>query len=241
MKRKARTSVILSSITLAIFSNPLAFGQNLSWDANGITAGAGDTPNGTWGTDPFWNVTGAGDTTEPTNATTAFFNDLFFCAGTDAINPYTVAVSGTQYARSIAFQDGNPTLSGGSIILSTGGGLTVNSTADIAGATVTSDLTIAGRSTFAIGSIGGARTLALSSGAFTRNPGAVLLVTSGGNLTSTMTNLNSNTNGIVGPWATMNTGAATQYATFSGSNIIALTGTAAATAADVTDTTGTFN
>jgi autotransporter-associated beta strand protein len=241
MKPKFPTSIILSSISLAIFASPLAYGQTLVWDANGITAGAGDTPNGTWGADPFWNTTGTGDVTEPTNATTTLSNDLFFSAGTDAINAYTVTVNGTQYAKTISFQDGTPTLSGGSIILSTGGSLTVNSTANLAGAAVASDLTIAGRTTFAIGSTGGARTLALSSGTFTRDPGAVLLVTSGGNLTSTMTNLSSNTNGIVGPWVTLNTGASTQYATFSGANIIGLTGTAAATAANVTDTTGTFN
>jgi autotransporter-associated beta strand protein len=241
MKPKFPTSAILSSITLAIFASPCALAQTLAWDANGITTGSGDTPNGTWGVDPFWNATGTGETTEPTNATTTLFSDLFFSAGTDAINPYTVTVNGTQYAKSIAFQDGAPTLSGGSIILSTGGGLTVNSTADPAGATVTSDLTISGRTSFAIGAGPPVRNLTLSTGTFTRNPGAVLLVTSGGNLTSTMTNLSSNTNGIVGPWATFNTGASTQYATFSGSSIIGLTGTAAATAANVTDTTGAFN
>lgn len=241
MKPRLQKIHILASATLAVLGSPCALAQNLSWDANGSALGSGDTPTGTWGVDPFWNTTGNGDVTEPTNNTTTLNNDLFFCAGTDAINPYTITVIGTQYARSISFQDGTATLSGGSIILSTGGGLTVNSTANIAGAAVTSDLTISGRTSFAIGSTGGARTLALGSGTFTRSPGAVLLVTSGGNLTSTMTNLSSNTNGIVGPWATFNTLANTQYATFSGSNIIGLTGTAAATAANVTDTTGTFN
>jgi autotransporter-associated beta strand protein len=240
MKSKRLIPFLVSTILLSHFASPNAHGQNLTWDSNGDTVGAGDTPTGTWGVDPFWNVTGAGDVTVPTNATTALSNDLFFSAGTDAVNPYTITVDGTQYARSISFQDGAPTLSGGSIILGTGG-LTVNSSADLAGAIVTSDVTISGRTTFAIGSTGGARTLNLNAGTLTRNPGAVLLVTSGGNLVSTMTNLSSNTNGIAGPWVTINTLASTQYATFSGSNVIGLTGTAAATAADVTDLTGAFN
>jgi autotransporter-associated beta strand protein len=242
MKPKIHKSILFSSIVLAITAGPCALAQNLSWDANGSIAGAGDTPTGTWGVDPFWNTTGNGDVTEPTNAVTTLSHDLFFSAGTDAINAYTVTVTGMQYARSISFQEGTPTLSGGSIVLSSGGSITVNSSANLAGAAVTSDVTISGRTSFAIGSTGGARTLALSSGTFTREPGAVLLVTSGGNLTSTMTGLSANTHGIVGPWATFGTAGTTQYATFNGSSIVGLAaGTAAGTAANVTDTTGTIN
>lgn len=241
MKPRFRPSVLISSITLALFASPCVLAQTLVWDSNGDTVGSGATPTGTWGLDPFWNTTGTGDVTIPTNATTNRFNDLAFCAGTDAIGAYTVTVNGTQNAKNIAFQDGEPTLAGGSIILAAGGGLSVNSTAALAGATVTSNLSISGRTSFAIGSTGGLRTLNLNTGTLTRNPGAVLLVTSGGNLVSTMTGLSSNTNGIVGPWVTYGTGATTQYATFSGSSIVGLTGTAAATAANVTDTTGAFN
>ena len=48
-----------------------------------------------------------------------------------------------------------------------------------------------------------------------------------------------NTSGILGPWATTSSGAA--YATVSGGVVSALTGSAAATAANVTDTSGTIN
>lgn len=241
MKPRSIRHLLLTSALVAGFACPHAQGQSLSWDSNDDLEGAGDTPSGTWGIDPFWNTTGTGDGTVPTNAVTTLSNDLFFSAGTDAVNPYTVTVNGTQNARSIAFQDGAPTLSGGSIHLAPGGGLTVNSTADVAGAVVTSDLTISGRTTFAIGAGPPLRTLDLDGGTFTRSPGAVLLVTSGGILKSTMTNLSSNTHGIIAPWVTINTGASTQYATFSGSDVLALTGTSVATAAGVTDLTGTFN
>jgi autotransporter-associated beta strand protein len=244
MKAKNLSPFIYSTIILAHLSSPSAHAQNLLWDSNGDAAGAGATPTGTWGVDPYWNTTGAGDVTTPTNATTTFFNDLFFSAGTDAVNAYTVNVSGTQNAKSIFFQDGAPTLSGGSIILSTGGGVTVNSSAAVAGATISSNLTISGRTTFAIGAGPPQRTLNLSTGTFTRNPGATLLINSGGILKSTMTNLSANTNGIVAPWVfylAPGTGGTTRYASFTGSEILPLTGTAAATAANVTDTTGAAN
>lgn len=76
-------------------------------------------------------------------------------------------------------------------------------------------------------------------GTFTRNTGTIINFQNAGTLTtSTITN----TNGIIGAWATFGTGAATRFATVNASNIIAYTGgTAAPTAAAVTDTTGTVN
>jgi len=59
----------------------------------------------------------------------------------------------------------------------------------------------------------------------------------GGFTTTSLTN----TNGILGTWATFGTGTSMKYATVSGASIIGLTGTAAATAAALTDTTGTVN
>ena len=54
---------------------------------------------------------------------------------------------------------------------------------------------------------------------------------------------NANVNGILGPWASVGTGTTVSYATVNGSNqIVAYTGgTAAATGANLTDTTGTVN
>jgi fibronectin-binding autotransporter adhesin len=111
--------VALGLIVLILTSAPMAsYGQNVYWDANGTTLGAGTTPNGTWGVDDFWNTFtngGAGTFSATTTATST----NFFSAGTDAINPYTVTVNGTQSSGGINFEDGTPTLTGGTILMST--------------------------------------------------------------------------------------------------------------------------
>ncbi|WP_075090214.1 hypothetical protein [Verrucomicrobium spinosum] len=83
------------------------------------------------------------------------------------------------------------------------------------------------------------RTLNLHTGVFTRNTGAVLNVQGDGTVSTT--NILNGATGIIGAWATIGTGASTRYATVNSGNIIAYTGTAAATAANVTSTAGTEN
>ena len=56
-----------------------------------------------------------------------------------------------------------------------------------------------------------------------------------------ITTANTNSNGILGAWATVGTGASARYATVSGGAIAAFAGTAAADASQVIDTTGTAN
>jgi len=154
-----------------------------------------------------------------------------------------VTVSGTQKARLLTFgaASGAVTLTGGTIDLGPSGGITVGAGA-ANDATISSNLSITGAQTFTVGT---GRTLTLSTGStFTRKAGATLNIQGAGTVTSTMTNLDSASmvNGIVGPWATVGTGASTRYATFSGNNIVNFTGgTAAATAANVTSVAGTFN
>ncbi len=80
---------------------------------NGATAGAGTTPTGTWdAASTNWTANSAG-----TAATVVFTSglDAVFSAGTDAINAFTVTVTGTQNVSSINVQEGNPTLTGGTI------------------------------------------------------------------------------------------------------------------------------
>ena len=92
--------------------------------------------------------------------------------------------------------------------------------------------------------IGSGRTLTLNTGTFTRGAGATLNVQGAGSVVTTMTNFStaSLVNGLIGPWATIGTGTSASFATINGSNtIVAATGTAAATAANVTDTTGAVN
>ncbi|HNX35759.1 MAG TPA: autotransporter-associated beta strand repeat-containing protein [Kiritimatiellia bacterium] len=83
------------------------------------------------------------------------------------------------------------------------------------------------------------RTLTVSPTVFTRGDRAALRLPGAGTVASS-TIVNDAT-GIVGPWASIGTGTATRYVTVSGGNLVGYTGTEAATAADVTDTTGTVN
>lgn len=87
--------------------------QQLYWDVNDATAGAGDLPTGTWsGTALSWSIDADG--TVPTgvwlDGATAVFS-----AGTDAVNLYTVTISGTQIAGGLVVEEGGPTLSGGTV------------------------------------------------------------------------------------------------------------------------------
>jgi autotransporter-associated beta strand protein len=233
---------ILALTVGAIFSilSP-ASAANLYWDSNGTTAGAGGTPTGTWGVDNFWNTDSTGANLGAFQIGTLSTDDLFFSAGSDAINAYIISLNAsTQNARLITFEDGTATLNNGTLSLGNGGGITVTSNT-VTGATISSNLTISGSQTF---NVAASRTLTLGTGTFTRNAGATLNVASTGTVTTTMTGLASGSmvNGIIGPWASYGSGASTKYATIDGSNnIVGLTGTAAATAANVTSTLGTLN
>ena len=246
---KTRTTslrLILAGFAAALLAAPCAQAATYYWDSNGTgTPGAGATPNGTWGLDSFWTTDSTGGNIGPPvlTATTTSTDNVFFCAGTDAVNPYAISLnSATQNARLVTFKDGSATLSNGTLSLGNGGGITVASTA-VTGATISSNLTISGSqsSTF---NVAASMALALNTGTFTRNAGSTLNVLSTGTVTTTMTGLSTGSlvNGIIGPWASFGSGSSTKYATIDGSNnIVGLAGTAAATAANVTSTAGTFN
>ncbi len=91
--------------------------QTLFWDTNGNTAGAGATPSATWstsgGTNKKWSTDSLGTVTTANWTSGA---DAVFSAGTDAINSYTVTLSGSQNVSSINVQEGSPTFSGGTAI-----------------------------------------------------------------------------------------------------------------------------
>lgn len=85
----------------------------LYWDANGAVAGAGGpTPTGTWGVDTFWG--GIADGTDATAAWQAGA-DAIFSAGSDATGAFTVTVDGTQEIGALVFEEGQVTLSGGTL------------------------------------------------------------------------------------------------------------------------------
>lgn len=128
------------------------------------------------------------------------------------------------------------TISGSNTLTLGKGGITVN--------TLSSGLTI-DPTTLSLGSgnqiwtVGASRTLTINPTNLTRVTGATVNLQGTGTVaTSTLTN----TNGILGPWASVSGAAATRYATVNSGTIGAYTaGTAAATGANVTDTTGTVN
>ena len=98
----------------------------LYWDGNGTSAGAGTTPTGTWGTSNFWNTDPTGGAGGAFQTSTTIADDVFFAAGSDATGTYTVTLNGTQSARSLTFNNGTVTLTGGNLKIGSGG-ITVNS------------------------------------------------------------------------------------------------------------------
>lgn len=86
------------------------------WDIDNTVAGAGGAaPSGTWDTTTAnWN-NAAGDGTA--SAWTGVNQAAVFSAGTGATGNYTVTVSGTQTADAVIREEGNLTLSGGTIDL----------------------------------------------------------------------------------------------------------------------------
>src|SRR5438477_2372859 len=111
--RKDRRAAICAAILTAtgIVAPTVAYGATLYWDANGITAGAGTTPTGTWGTDPFWNDQSDGGDGGGLGTIGPWVADSIahFSAGTDATGTFTVSVDSTQSAGGIFFEEGNVT------------------------------------------------------------------------------------------------------------------------------------
>ena len=83
------------------------------------------------------------------------------------------------------------------------------------------------------------QTLTVSPTVLTRNAGTSLGVQGAGTVVSA--NLTNDATGIIAPWVRYGTGTNMKYAAVSGGVITGYTGAAAATAANVTDTTGTAN
>ena len=233
----------LATSIAALLAVQTSQAANLYWDSNGTgTAGAGDTPTGIWGSDLFWSTdsTGANVGSPVLTAITTSADDVFFSAGTDAVNAYTIGLnSATQNARLVTFEDGiedgTVTLNNGTLSLGNGGGITVSSSAATGATTISSGLSISGRQTF---NVAAGKTLTLGTGTFTRNAGATLNVLSTGTVNTTMRNLASGSlvNNIIGPWATFNTGTSMTYATINGSNnIVGLGYTGGADGSSVTN------
>ena len=130
--------VVLGSV---LFALPIS-AINLFWDVNGPIAGSGATPTGAWdGAATNWTTSSAGNVSTFTNSVGAT-NDGFFCAGSDALNPYTVILSGTQAVNSLSFQEGTPTITGGVVALTRAGSSSGNVGSLIAANTLAGTTTV---------------------------------------------------------------------------------------------------
>jgi autotransporter-associated beta strand protein len=92
--------------------------QNIYWDINGSAgAGAGGaTPAGNWnGTDANFNTDSTGGAGGSTMGATTAFHIVNFGAGSDATGNYTVTLSNTQSAAAVNVDEGNVTLTGGTL------------------------------------------------------------------------------------------------------------------------------
>ncbi|OYU44383.1 MAG: hypothetical protein CFE44_13245 [Burkholderiales bacterium PBB4] len=130
----ARLSFALATAIAALLSVPTALAANLYWDSNGTgTAGSG-AHTGTWGTSIFWSTdsTGLNVGSPVLTASTTSADDLFFAAGTNGTTG-TVTISGTQSGRSITFEEGAVTFSGGTINLGSSTGVSGMFFANVSG------------------------------------------------------------------------------------------------------------
>ena len=118
---KTTTHLITSFICFALGCASVE-GAVSYWDANGTAPGAapalGQAP-GTWGVDPYWNLSpdGTGTPDPWTSGNTAVFS-----AGTDATNAFDVTLSTTQYAAGLTFEEGQVSLQGAPVMLTGAGG-----------------------------------------------------------------------------------------------------------------------
>ena len=171
-----------------------------------------------------------------TNGTT----NVAWTDGTDALFGAagfgTVTLSGSVAANSLTFNTPGYTLSSGTLALGAGG---LN-----AGALSSGTTTIGSNVYLAAGgqtwSLGSGATLALG-GALTRATGATVTFNPAGTAAFTTTSI-TNSNNIVGPWATIGSGTGQRFATVSGGSIVPYTGAnQAAEPVNVVNTTGLLN
>jgi autotransporter-associated beta strand protein len=106
--------------TQVFFDNAALNGVSLAqvyWDTNGTTAGpGGTTPSGTWdGATANFNTDSTGGAAGEFVSATNTGQTVFFAADATATGAYTVTLSGTRSAAAIVVEEGNLTLSGGTL------------------------------------------------------------------------------------------------------------------------------
>jgi hypothetical protein len=97
-------AVLLGIVSILLLPALPANAATYYWDLNGTVAGAGGTPNGTWGGSAVWNTTAAGTTTTPVSTATLAADATLFAAGAEAVSSYFVNVNGLQTNASMVIQ-----------------------------------------------------------------------------------------------------------------------------------------
>jgi autotransporter-associated beta strand protein len=127
----ANDAITINDGSISIAAAP----TNHYWDVNGTAAGAGGaTPAGNWdGATANFNTDAAGGAGGSLNAAPTAADNVIFAAGSDATGTYTVTVAGTRSAAAVKFEEGNVTLTGGTLAVgafdvAAGGSANVSST-----------------------------------------------------------------------------------------------------------------
>ncbi len=231
-------SALTGSAILSIVSQASA--ATLYWDGTSAS----------WNTVGNWSTESSATTPDPL-VVPGLLDDLIFNI-TTVNGAQSITLDANQFARSITFNNTDTTtlLGGGSArtLMLGAGGITIGASA---GAVTLGDGTAANDVLLSLTS--GAQTWTNNSAAnftinnstasFTRAAGATLSFTQmgAGTFNINTTSLPNDATGIIGNWATFGSGANTRYAYNNGGTIQGYIGTAAATAANVTSTLGTFN
>lgn len=229
-----KSKSLLFFCTTALASTSL-HAANIYWDGTG-----------TWGGVVGWS-TAAGAATPNPSAIPTVADIAIFNISTLTTNQ-TISLAADRSVQGIQFggTTGTKTLQGGGTDQTLTLGISGITVAAASGAVTVGSVT-AGQNV-AINLINSqswtnnstANTLTIANGV-TRSAGAAVVFAGAGTITAANAFAN-NSAGIVGTWATFGTGTSAKYATKNGSNILtAVTGTAAASGADLTDTTGLVN
>ena len=110
MSQTLKRSLLIAGALAPLVAVSSAAHAALYWDGNGPALGAGSAPTGTWGSDSWWSADANGEAA--TVAWTAG-EAAVFSAGANAAGPWTLAISGTQTASSVLFEEGTVNVSGG--------------------------------------------------------------------------------------------------------------------------------
>jgi len=238
---KTRTSLILCALAvLGLVAVQPAKGLTIYWDGTSAS----------WNTAANWSTASGATTPDPAAVPGSADDAIFNITTVNGVE--TITLDANQAAKSLTFNNtGLTTLTGGgtarTLTLGTGG-ITIGASAGavaLGNGTAGNNVLLAlasGNQAWTNNSATNALTINNTAASFTRSAGATLAFNQASTgLFSMSTTVLPNSNGIIGTWASFGTGASTQYAYNNAGTIAGLTGTAAATAANLIDNTGTAN